>query len=82
MRLALQASGLLLLALTETTACGPSATGTSDSKASQCRIDSDVLCPGNFVGYSCQGEAKPSDSCSDGTLQFDGEIGYCCEVKR
>jgi len=63
-------------------ACGPSATGTSNAHASQCRIDTDVFCPGNFVGYSCQGEAKPPGMCSDGTLEFDGEIGYCCEAQK
>jgi hypothetical protein len=78
---ALRASALLLLVATLITSCGVSTTGTSDSKASQCRIDTDVLCPGNFVGYSCQGDAKPPGSCSDGTLEFDGEIGYCCAVQ-
>jgi len=77
----LRASGLLLLATALLASCGPSSTGTSDSKASQCRIDTEVLCPGNFVGYSCQGEAKPPGSCGDGTLEFDGEIGYCCAVQ-
>jgi len=77
----LWASALLFLASVLATSCGPSSTG-SDSKASQCRIDTDVLCPGNFVGYSCQGESKPPGSCSDGTLEFDGEIGYCCAVQN
>jgi hypothetical protein len=77
---ALAASGSLLLAWSFATGCTVSATGSGDSRASQCRIDTDVICPGDFVGYSCQGESKPSPSCGAGTLQSDGEIGYCCGV--
>jgi hypothetical protein len=77
---ALRVSVLLLLAWMLTTGCGVSTTGSKGTDESQCRIDTAVLCPGNFVGYSCQGEAKPSPDCSDGTLELDGEIAYCCEV--
>jgi hypothetical protein len=67
---------LLLLALTLATGCGVS------TEARQCRIDTAVLCPGDFVGYSCQGESKPSPTCGAGTLEDDGEIGYCCAVQN
>lgn len=73
---ALQTSTRLIIAAAFAIACSVHATGTTDS--SQCRIDSDVLCPGDFVGYSCQGETKPAPTCSEGTLEFDGEVGYCC----
>ncbi|MEI9954334.1 MAG: hypothetical protein WDO74_36530 [Pseudomonadota bacterium] len=75
---ALRANVLLLLAWTFATGCD----GTNGSDASPCRIDTDVLCPGNFVGYSCQSEAKPSPTCGPGTHESDGEIGYCCEVQN
>jgi hypothetical protein len=77
---ALAMSGLLLLACWFETGCTVSATGSGGSRASQCRVDTDVVCPGDFVGYSCQGESKPSPSCGAGTLESDGEIGYCCGV--
>ena len=32
------------------------------------------------MGYSCQGERKPSPNCGAGTLEEDGELGYCCGV--
>ncbi len=52
-------TALLLLAWTFTTGCSVSAKATTGSNGGQCRIDAEVLCPGNFVGYSCQGESKP-----------------------
>ena len=73
---------MLLFAMVIAMGCGVSTTGSSDSKAPQCRLDTDVLCPGNFIGYSCQGESKPPGSCSEGTLEFDGEVGYCCAVQN
>jgi len=75
----LRASGLLFLAWAFATACTVSAG--NGARASQCRIDTAVLCPGDFVGYSCQGESKPSLTCGAGTLEEDGEIGYCCGVR-
>ncbi|HYQ43578.1 MAG TPA: hypothetical protein VER11_16465 [Polyangiaceae bacterium] len=78
---ALRASALFLLASAFAVGCEVKATGAPDGSASQCRIDTDVLCPGNFVGYSCQGDSKPAPACGAGTLEFDGEVGYCCEVQ-
>jgi len=37
-----------------------------------------VICTGDFLGYSCNGEQKPSTDCSEGTLEASGEVGYCC----
>jgi len=74
-----RASVLLLLAWPFAAACG---SDTNGANVSACRIDTDVVCPGNFVGYSCQGKSKPSPSCGAGTLESDGETGYCCGVKE
>jgi hypothetical protein len=40
-----------------------------------------VLCGGNFVGYSCDGESKPSLTCGAGTTEASGETAYCCGVQ-
>lgn len=48
--------------------------------SNQCRLDGEVVCPGNFVGYSCQSASQPGPNCSAGTLEPDGETGYCCAV--
>jgi hypothetical protein len=71
-----RASVLLLLVWSFALGCSTSA------NPNQCRVDTDVLCPGDFVGYSCQGESKPSATCGAGTLQSDGETGYCCGVQN
>lgn len=72
---AARTSVVLLLAWVMAAAC------TVSPNPSQCRLDTDVLCPGDFVGYSCQGGSKPSASCGNGTLESDGETGYCCAVE-
>jgi hypothetical protein len=75
---ALRASALLFLAWSFVTGC---TINTNDTSASDCRIDSAVLCSGNFVGYSCDGEIKPPLTCGAGTTEADGETGYCCGVQ-
>ncbi len=72
-----RASALLLLALVFSAGC---TVETNDANATECRIDGAVQCGGNFVGYSCQGDRKPSLDCGAGTTETDGEIGYCCGV--
>jgi len=74
---ALRTSALLLLAWASATGCTVT---TNDSNATECRIDSNVVCSGNFVGYSCQGDQKPASNCGTGTTEADGETGYCCGV--
>ena len=65
---------LVLFAWTLVASCSSS----KSSTPSGCRIDTAVICTGDFVGYSCNGEQAPSRDCSDGTLEASGEIGYCC----
>ncbi|MEI9938638.1 MAG: hypothetical protein WDO69_15580 [Pseudomonadota bacterium] len=77
---ALRAGALLLLAWALVTACTVTTNDSNDPNASQCRLDDAVVCPGNFVGYSCQGVLKPSPTCGTGTVEADGETGYCCGV--
>jgi hypothetical protein len=72
-----RASALCVLAWAFASGCTVNA---NDSNATQCRIDSNVLCTGNFVGYSCQGDRQPSLDCGAGTVEADGETGYCCGV--
>ncbi len=67
----------MALAWAFTTGC---TVNTNDSNATECRIDGNVVCTGNFVGYSCQGDQKPSLDCGVGTTEADGETGYCCGV--
>jgi hypothetical protein len=72
---AARTSALSLLVWAVTTGCTVQTNGSSPS---ECRVDGNVSCTGNFLGYSCQGDLQPSLDCGAGTTEPDGETGYCC----
>ncbi len=78
---ALRASALFLFMWAFAMGCSVSTNGSNDANANECRIDSAVLCTANSVGYSCQGDLKPSSACGPGTTEADGETAYCCQVE-
>ena len=78
---ALGASALLALAWAFATGCTVNAASTT-----QCSVDAGVVCTGNSVGYSCQGDATPRQdnsalNCGAGVTEADGESGFCCDTQ-
>ena len=75
---ALHLSALAFLPALIAVGCKANASSSDDS---QCRIDGNVICPGDFVGYSCAGDLQPTTTCGQGTTEDDGETAYCCGVQ-
>ena len=73
---ALRASAVLSVAWLLASGC---TVKTGDSNTDECRLDANVQCTtANTVGYSCDGDLKPSFNCGAGVTEPDGETGYCC----